>query len=140
MLIATEGFCKLKEGSPEENYMAYADGIHPELSINKIKLNRYRSVMGELSDRMKMSKGDLVAQCYYAKKTLEDAGITQSCLEILEDIQMITNGFCEKPFSSYGAEYVVLRQKGFAREYIVKFMTSPAYLEFFGRVNQKDNQ
>lgn len=139
-LMAGQGFCKPKEGSPEENYMAYADGIDPDLSSNRIKLNRYRSVMNELSDRMKISKEKLLAQCYYGKKTLEDAGIKQSCLEILEDILMITNGFCQKPFSNYAAEYVVMRQKGFSRESLVKFMTSPAYIEFFGRVNQEDNQ
>ncbi len=134
--MVDQGFCKLIEGSPEENYMAYADGIDPDLSINRIKLNRYRSVMGELSERMNISKKDLLAQCYHGKKTLEEAGIKQNCLEILEDILMITNGFCQKPFSAYAAEYVVLRQKGFSREALVKFMTSPAYIEFFGRVNQ----
>ena len=119
---------ELKRGvSPPEDYLAVADGINPGVDTNRITMNRYRTLMDTLSKRLDIDRDRILAQCYKVKQVLEEKGIKESCLNVMEAIFRSTNLDQAKSFAGYAADYTVLRQSGLSHDKTVDFMTGPLY-------------
>ena len=128
VLITNSDCYELKKGvSPPEDYMAVADGINPGLDTNRITMNRYRTLMDTLSKRLDIDKDRILGQCYKAKQMLEEHGIKESCLNVMEAIFRSSNPGKAKSFAGYVVDYVVLRQSGLSHDKTVDFMTCPLY-------------
>jgi hypothetical protein len=84
------------------------------LQKDHITVSRFRSLLSQLSNSFSEEKNSIADMSAKSHAMLRDEGVDESLLNVMEGINRIvaTNG-AKRQYSSYAADYVMLRKKGY---------------------------
>lgn len=115
----------LHNAAPEYQLAAIEEGT---TTPRELTVNRMRSLLQQLDRQCPQNKKEIVDITLSAQRVLRDHGIDQPCLPILEGMnRMVPSGWKDWPYDENLAQYVALREQGYAHEESMNDLSDMAY-------------